>query len=413
MSKRESRPLSAPLRVGGTLIKRGQRRRLEIPVARLPTGTALSLPVTVLRGRYAGPTVFLSAAIHGDEINGTEIIHRVVKKLSATSLRGALITVPIVNVYGFIHRSRYLPDRRDLNRSFPGSSNGSLASRLAHLFLQEVMSKCSHGIDFHTGALHRTNLPHIRAALANPESRALAEAFGAPLIFDSPRIKGSLRAEAYRREMPILVFEGGQPLEFAESVIETGVVGTLRVLAALDMIDAAKAPPAPKHPSGEAKTTRWLRAGRSGILHLETALGEAVEKGQLLAWINDPFSGRRRLITAPFAGVVFAQTTVPMVYQGDAVLRLAQLRQPTQRGTKTASTKARRGKTAAKKAPSKKTARKSAKKTVGKAPKKEAKKTAKKTAKKAAKKAVRKASAASRTAAAKAKGKSRKKPPKP
>lgn len=330
--------LSKPLRVGGVLLKRGQRRRLEIPVARLPTGTALSLPVTVLRGKYAGPTVFLSGAIHGDEINGTEIITRVVKRVSASSLHGALITVPIVNVYGFIQRSRYLPDRRDLNRSFPGSPNGSLASRLAHLFLEELVSKCSHGIDFHTGALHRTNLPHVRAALNDPESRGLAEAFAAPLMFDSPRIKGSLRAEAFRRKMPILVFEGGQPLEFDESVIEVGVAGTLRVLSALGMIEPASATTTRRR-SPEAKTTRWLRAGRSGILHLETSLGDKVAEGEVLAWINDPFSGRRRSITAPFAGVVFALTTVPMVYQGDAVLRLAQVR----------ATKARKVSSAAKK----------------------------------------------------------------
>lgn len=322
---KNSGTLSGPLKVGGVLLKRGQRRRLEIPVARLPTGTALSLPVTVLRGKYAGPTVFLCAAIHGDEVNGTEIIHRVVKQLSAGSLRGALITVPIVNVYGFIQRSRYLPDRRDLNRSFPGSATGSLASRLAHLFLEQVVSKCSHGIDFHTGALHRTNLPHIRAALDNPESRSLAEAFAAPLMFDSSRIRGSLRAEAFRRELPMLVFEGGQPLEFTENVIEVGVAGTLRVLAALGMIDR-DGDAAGEGRSPEAKATRWLRAGRSGILHLEVALGDTVAEGEVLAWINDPFSGRRRSIAAPFAGVVFALTTVPMVYQGDAVLRLAQVR---------------------------------------------------------------------------------------
>lgn len=320
---RDRPPLSKPLKIGDVALRRGQQRRLEIPVARLPTGSALSLPVTALRGRYAGPTVWLSGAIHGDEIQGTEIIRRVLKRLRAETLCGSLITVPIVNVYGFIERSRYLPDRRDLNRSFPGSRGGSLASRLAYLFLEEVVSKCSHGIDFHTGARHRTNLPHVRAALSDPESRALAEAFAAPLMFESPLIKGSLRAEANRRKIPILVFEGGQPLDFTDSVIEAGVAGTLRVMAALGMITSA---PRAKRRSAEAKTTRWLRAGRSGILHLKTSLGAKVAEGEVLAWISDPFFGRERLITAPFAGVVFAQTTVPLVYQGDAVLRLAQVR---------------------------------------------------------------------------------------
>jgi uncharacterized protein len=319
---RPKRTTAGALRVGGNSVKRGQRRRLEIPVARLPTGSALSLPVTVLRGKRDGPIVWLSAAVHGDEINGTEIIRQVLRQLTPGRLRGTVIAVPIVNVYGFIERSRYLPDRRDLNRSFPGSPSGSLASRLAHLFLEEIVSLCSHGIDFHTGAGHRANLPHLRADLEDPEVRRLAEAFAAPLLFDAVRIKGSLRAVAYRRKIPILVFEGGEPLEFAADVIAEGVEGTLRVLAALGMI--AEAPP-PRHPPALATATRWLRAQRSGLLHLETELGRQVVKGEVLGWISDPFSSRRRSVRAPFAGMICAATTTPLVYQGDAVLRLAKV----------------------------------------------------------------------------------------
>jgi predicted deacylase len=353
MTKTSSRKrqVGKPMTIGGVLLKRGRRRRLEIPVARLPTGTALSLPVTVLRGKHDGPTVWLSAAVHGDEVNGTEIIRRVVKRLNAATLHGTLITAPIVNVYGFIERSRYLPDRRDLNRSFPGSRSGSLASRLAHLFLQEVVSHCSHGIDFHTGAQHRTNLPHVRADLDDPEARRLAEAFGAPLMFNSARIKGSLRAEAYRRKIPILVFEGGRPLEFDADVIEAGVDGTLRVLAALGMVGSEAAPELARKPS-EATMARWLRAGRSGIMRLETSLGERVDKGDVLAWISDPLSGRRRSVTAPIAGIVFAQTTTPLVYQGDAVLRLAPL------GKKSVEKRTVKKKAAKKKAVNKRAAKK-------------------------------------------------------
>jgi predicted deacylase len=303
-------------------VKRGQRRRLEIPVARLPTGTALSLPVTVVRGKEPGPTVWLSGAVHGDEINGTEIIRQVLKEVVPARLHGTVIAVPIVNVYGFIERSRYLPDRRDLNRSFPGSPGGSLASRLAHLFLEQIVSLCSHGIDYHTGAGHRANLPHLRADLEDPEVRRLAEAFAAPLLFDAVRIKGSLRAAAYRRKIPILVFEGGEPLEFAPEVISEGVEGTLRVMAALGMI--ADAPP-PRHPRALATAARWVRAGRSGILHLETELGRTVAKGEVLGWISDPFSSRRRSVRAPFTGMICAATTTPLVYQGDAILRLAKV----------------------------------------------------------------------------------------
>ncbi|MDH3403625.1 MAG: succinylglutamate desuccinylase/aspartoacylase family protein [Acidobacteriota bacterium] len=328
MARRGAAPPPRPpaveaLRVGGQLVKRGQRRRLELPVARLPTGTALSLPVTALRGRRPGPVVWMSGALHGDEVNGTEIIRRVVRELDPGTLGGAVIAVPIVNVYGFIERSRYLPDRRDLNRSFPGSPVGSLASRLAHLFLTEIVSLCSHGIDFHTGAQRRRNLSHVRADLGNPEALRLARAFGAPIIYDPGRIVGSLRAAAYRRKIPILVYEGGEPSRFADDVIETGVQGTLRVLAALGMWEGRELPP--PQPCYEATVARWLRAGRSGILGLETALGDRVQKGQVLARIADPFSGRRRVVRAPFSGLVFSLTTNPLVYQGDAILRLVRL----------------------------------------------------------------------------------------
>ncbi len=333
--------MAKALKIGGAVVKRGQRRRLEIPVARLPTGTPLSLPVTVLRGKPSGPTIWLSAALHGDEINGTEIIRRVITQLDAKTLRGTVIAVPIVNVYGFIERSRYLPDRRDLNRSFPGSRSGSLASRLAHLFLAEVVSHCSHGIDFHTGALHRSNLPHLRADLKDAEARRLAAAFNAPLLFHAKRIVGSLRAEAYKRKIPILVFEGGEPLRFDEPSIRSGVRGTLRVLEALDMIDSEPERQRSKT-THEASKATWLRAPRSGILHLATSMGEKIAKGDILARIADPFSGRRRILRAPFDGLVFSQITNPLVYQGDAILHLAMLK-PRRRSSKKKKVSAKAG----------------------------------------------------------------------
>ena len=322
-TSKSQRPVSKALKVGGQLVKRGQRRRLEIPVARLPTGTALSLPITVLRGKHPGPTIWLSGAVHGDEVNGTEIVRRVVREVDPKGLRGSIIAVPIVNVYGFVERSRYLPDRRDLNRSFPGSASGSLASRLAHLFLEQIVSLCSHGVDFHTGARHRSNLSHVRADLDNPEAARLARAFGAPLAFHARTIPGSLREVAGKRKIPIVVFEGGEPLRFADDVIEIGVAGTLRVLRELDMWDDSELAPAP--PARWAEKASWLRAGRSGILHLETSLGDSVAKGDIVARISDTFSGRRRILRAPFDGMILAQTTIPLVYQGDAIVRLAQL----------------------------------------------------------------------------------------
>jgi predicted deacylase len=308
--------------IAGQSISPGERRRIKVPFGKRVGGNEIGLPIEVVRGRRGGKCLFVCAAVHGDEIGGVEIIRRVLAQKNLRRLRGTLIAVPVVNLYGFVGLSRYLPDRRDLNRSFPGSPGGSLASRLAHLFLEQIVSLCSHGIDYHTGAGHRANLPHLRADLEDPEVRRLAEAFAAPLLFDAVRIKGSLRAAAYRRKIPILVFEGGEPLEFAPEVISEGVEGTLRVMAALGMI--ADAPP-PRHPRALATAARWVRAGRSGILHLETELGRTVAKGEVLGWISDPFSSRRRSVRAPFTGMICAATTTPLVYQGDAILRLAKV----------------------------------------------------------------------------------------
>jgi predicted deacylase len=185
-----------PLRIGDTLVQPGSTGRVDLPVARLPTQTHLSLPVAIIHGARPGPTLWLSAALHGDEIGGVEIIRRVLSRVSAPRLDGSLIAVPIVNVFGFISQSRYLPDRRDLNRSFPGSARGSLAARLAHLFMTEVVKQCTHGIDLHTGSSHRRNLPQIRADLDDPDTRRIATAFGATVMIHSRVRDGSLREAA-------------------------------------------------------------------------------------------------------------------------------------------------------------------------------------------------------------------------
>jgi predicted deacylase len=313
--------MNQALRIGGEEVPPGQCLRLELPVARLFTGNWLSLPVSVVNGAAAGPRLWLSAAIHGDELNGMEIIRRVLLQLDALRLRGAVIAVPVVNVFGFLERNRYLPDRRDLNRSFPGSRRGSLASRLANLFVNEVVAKCDYGLDFHTGSRHRENLPQIRGHLEHPEIRRLAEAFGAPSMLRPRPLRGSLRSTARRRGIPYLLFEGGEPLRFNDHVIACGVAGTLRVLNALGMADFDVAP-AP--PSFEAKRTRWQRASRSGILQLAVDLGERVSKGQILGHIAvDFFSDKAVPIRAPDAALVIGHTNNPLVNQGDALIHLA------------------------------------------------------------------------------------------
>lgn len=272
-------------------------------------------------GVQPGPRLWLSAAIHGDEINGVEMIRRVVKQIDPQTLRGSLIAVPIVNVFGFIEQSRYLPDRRDLNRSFPGSPRGSLASRLAHLFMTEVVSQCTHGIDLHTAAVHRTNFPQIRANLANPETRRCAIAFGAPIIVQSAVRDGSLRQAAAQRGIPTLLYEAGEALRFDGRAIATGVVGILRVMQTLGMYDVGTAAADP--PSQVVDKSRWIRAPRSGILHLLVNLGDRVTKRQRLCAISDAFGDRTFSVYAPFDGIVIGHVQNPLVNQGDAIVHVA------------------------------------------------------------------------------------------
>lgn len=307
--------------IGEQSVPPGTRANLEIPVARLFTGNWLALPVAVLNGRSPGPCLWLSATIHGDELNGLEIIRRVLREIDPAKLCGTVIAVPVVNVFGFVEQDRYLPDRRDLNRSFPGSPNGSLAARLAHLFVEEVVRKCDYGLDFHTGSLHRENLPQVRAFLEDPETRRLAEAFGAPFMFQARPIHGSLRAAAVRLGVRCLVYEGGEPLRFNHDAITCGVLGALRVMKALGMwrVDEAEPPR-----TFEAASTRWIRASRSGILHLSTSLGQWVEKGQVLGQIAVDFlTTKSRRVRAPHDGLVIAYTNNPLVNQGDALIHLA------------------------------------------------------------------------------------------
>ena len=309
------------IHVGQQEIRPGKEVHFELPVARLVTGTWLSLPVAVLNGREAGPRVWLSATVHGDELNGMEIIRRVLREIDARKLHGTLIAVPVLNVFGFIGQSRYLPDRRDLNRSFPGSPKGSLAARLAHLFVTEIAQKCEYGLDFHTGSLHRENLPQIRADLEDSEARRLSEAFGAPLMFQAPAISGTLRNTVKRLGVHYLLYEGGEPLRFNEGAITSGVLGALRVLNALGMwtFDATDTPV-----SFEASSTRWLRASRSGILHLGVGLGDMVSRGQSLGQVAVDFFTKKSLsVKAPFDGMVIGYTNNPLVNQGDALIHLA------------------------------------------------------------------------------------------
>ena len=311
------------MQVGGVPIAPGTQHSIDLPIAELYTGAPVTMPVRVLRGKRDGPTLFVSAAIHGDELNGVEIIRRVLRMPGLKRLRGTLIAVPIVNVHGFLRQSRYMPDRRDLNRSFPGSETGSVAGRTAHVFLTEIVEKADFGIDLHTGAIHRPNLPQIRANLKDKPTLAMANAFAAPLVLDSPPADGTLRDMATANGVPVLLYESGEALRFDEVAIRIGVAGVTRVLRHLNMLPATGK--VTGKPSLQASSSSWLRAPQSGILRPLVKLGATVKAGQAVAMVADPFGEGEVAISAPTRGVVIGRLNLPVVHEGDAVCHLAKL----------------------------------------------------------------------------------------
>ena len=312
------------LEIGDHRVDPGQRVSLNLPVADLYTATSLSMPVVVISGKKAGPVLFVSAAIHGDELNGVEIIRRLLKRKILRSIRGTLIAVPIVNVHGFLDQSRYLPDRRDLNRSFPGTPKGSIAARLANLFTRQVVAKADYGIDLHTGAINRSNLPQIRANLDDDTTLEMAKAFGAPVVINSKIRDGSLRAYASERKLPVLIYEAGEALRFDELAIRGGIRGILNVMRHIGMLPPAKS--AKRVAPVVASSTSWVRAPASGIVSGKVKLGSSVSEGQRLATVSDPLGDAESDILAPFDGIVIGRSNLPLAHEGDALVNLGAFR---------------------------------------------------------------------------------------
>lgn len=307
--------------IGSARVRAGAARNLEIPITRLITGADVSLPVRILHGKEDGPVVWINAATHGDEVVGVEVVRRVLAALSPKAMRGTLIAVPVVNVLGVMTGERYLPDRRDLNRSFPGSARGSLASRIAHLMMTEVVAKCEVGIDLHTGSDRRTNLPQVRADLDDPRTRELAAAFGAPVMLHARIRDGSLRHAARESGATVLLYEGGENWRFDEWAITAATDGIRRVLGLLGMVDAPdEEPPAP---SVECRASGWVRARHTGFLHLDVQLGQGVETGERLGSVSDSFGKTLRLVRADRTGIVIGRSEAPVVNGGDAVVHIA------------------------------------------------------------------------------------------
>lgn len=316
-----------PFIIAGDSIAPGTMRDVAFPITTMATGTASSLAVRVLHGARPGPAVFVSAAIHGDEIIGTAVIQRLAQTLDPAELAGTVLLVPVANIFGFITHSRYLPDRRDLNRSFPGSAGGSLAGQLAHVFYREVVARCQLGIDIHSAAIHRYNLPQIRIAAGNRKLVELAMAFGAPVIIESPLRDGSLRDLAQKHGVDMLLMEAGEALRFDRLSIETGVEGVERVLAHLGMIEADDGLSAVGIPA-RANRSVWVRSPRGGVVQMVRESGAPVRKGDVLACVSGLFGEEPQEMISPLDGIIIGHATLPVVHQGDALFHIAAIDHP-------------------------------------------------------------------------------------
>ncbi|MGO2232764.1 succinylglutamate desuccinylase [Marinomonas sp. UCMA 3892] len=317
----------ATLTIGGVEIPLGGTARIKLPMVKLYTDTNMSMPVFVKRGKRSGPTLFISAAIHGDELNGIEIISRIIQSKYLESLKGTLIAVPIVNGYGVLSQSRYLPDRRDLNRSFPGSQRGSLAGRVADRFLSEIVSKANYGIDLHTGSLHRTNLPQVRANLDDPETLAIARAFGVPVLMNSNLRDGSLRECANDVGAKVILYEAGEALRFDELSIRAGVKGIVGVMRHLGMLPKSRSKKSLSEPR-IARSSSWIRATDSGFTTHIKELGDLVETGDVLAEIKDPYGDILDKVLCKNGGIIIGKQNIPLVQEGDAMYHIAHFSSP-------------------------------------------------------------------------------------
>jgi len=312
-----------PITIGDVSVMAGERRTIDLPIARLYSHNAMTMPVHVIHGKKEGSCLFICAAIHGDEINGVEIVRRLLRLKLLKLLKGTLIAIPIVNVYGFINKSRYLPDRRDLNRSFPGSYKGSLASNIARLFMDEIVDKCTHGIDLHSGANHRINLPQLRVYLDDPEVERLAHAFGAPVIINARLRDNSLREAVIEKGIPMILYEAGESLRFNEHAIQFGLKGIISVMRELDMLPKRKKTRKKLREPIVVEETSWVRAPKSGIINSPLQLGSVINNGDVMASIFDPFGENEEQVIAPVDGIIIGCLQLPLVHQGDALFHIA------------------------------------------------------------------------------------------
>ena len=325
---RTRRPKRDPFEIGGVSVAPGTSAVVDLPISLLFDHTPMTLTVRIVHGRRPGPVLLVTGAVHGDEINGVEIIRRLLRRRGLGGLAGTLVAVPVVNTFGFINQSRYLPDRRDLNRSFPGSARGSLTSQLAHLVTTEVLQKCTHGIDLHTGSIHRSNFPQIRGNMADPEVRALAHAFGVPLLLNAKTREGSLRGTGTELGIPIIVYEAGEALRYEMMSIRAGYRGVVNVMRHLGMLPQVRKRHeniVPRVAQSIAQSSTWVRAPAGGLVRDTVRLGTHVEQGDRLGIVSDPLGADEVIMQAEFPGIVIGKSNLPIVNQGDGLFNIARV----------------------------------------------------------------------------------------
>jgi predicted deacylase len=312
-----------PITILGEVILAGESKTIDMEIAKLHNTAKLKIPIIIERSKIDGPTVLFSAGIHGDEINGVEIVRQLITKKINKPKKGTIICIPIINMFGFINMSRQFPDGRDLNRVFPGSKKGSLASRFAYHILTEIMPLVDYAVDFHAGGASRFNAPQIRLAPNSPELKELADIFNAPFTLFSKNIAGSFRNSSQKLNVKMLLFEGGKSLDINESVADAGVNGVKRVLAHLDMLDPKQLIKKQDSNTIYIEKSGWIRAKCSGLLHDQNTIGSFVKKGTVLAIITDPFGKFERKIKAPNDGYIINANLSSIVYQGDAIYHIS------------------------------------------------------------------------------------------
>lgn len=314
--------MATPFEIAGTRIEPGEYQELSLKVSEFYTSQPTNIPVFVKRGTTDGPRLFVTAAVHGDEINGVQIVRNLIIELKERDIKGTFVGVPVVNRFGFINHQRDMPDQRDLNRSFPGTPDGSLASRYAFNVFNEIVKKCTHGIDLHTAGASRTNMPQVRCDIKNPECKRMAQAFGTNVILHHAGGNGTLRREATAAGVPTIIYEAGETFKFERDVVAQGKRGILHVMRAIGMIDYELHPPPYQV---VVKNSSWVRADKGGLLDVYVRPGDLVYEGDEIAVITNPFGREKGSVKSPTSGLVIGRVTLPLVHPGNPIAHLVKL----------------------------------------------------------------------------------------